>query len=586
MSTQLADRSIKYPIEVYENLLVKVGNFIFPIDFVVLEIDEDELVPIILGRPFLTMARAVIDVHEGKLSLRVESETITFNIEKSRKSKHSHDDYLYCADHIVKMVQEQWVNIVNHDGKWTGEEEEEDSNKALAIFLYLRIKPVEPLEWKASKNRLKPSSVKPPKLQSKESPEHLEYTFLQENNQLLVVISSALSTNDKTRLLEVSPVQVVPKKGGMTVVKNEKDELIPQRTVTEWRVLIFHELIEDSMEVFMNDFSVFGSSFDHRPKNLEKILKRCEDTNLVLKWEKCHFMVKEGIVLGHKVSGSGIKAPIMIKPDWSLPFEIMCDVSDYAVEAVLGKRIDKHFKPIHYANKTMNGSQENYITTENELLAVVFAFEKFRQYLVLSKTIVFTDHSALRYLFTKQDAKQRLIRWILLLQEFDIEIRDKKGAKYQATDHLSRLEHPDLEKLTRAEIRDLFPKERLMVISDINNKPCVLTESYKDAWPEMKLHKSFDNVIADHLEDIMASPPPQGKSSRLGTTPFRIIYGKACHLPVELEHKAYWAIKNCNTDLTKVRENRFLQINKLDEMRLYLTRRSLEDLRMFSFDDS
>ncbi|GKA26826.1 putative nucleotidyltransferase, ribonuclease H [Tanacetum coccineum] len=165
------------------------------------------------------------------------------------------------------------------------------------------------------------------------------------------------------------------------------------------------------------------------------------------------------------------QAPIMIKPDWSLPFEIMCDASDYAVGAVLGQRIDKHFKPIHYASKTMNEAQENYTTTEKELLAVVFAFDKFRQYLVLSKTIVFTDHSALRYLFTKQDAKPRLIRWILLLQEFDIEIRDKKGAENLAADHLSRLKNPDLGKLTRAEIRDLFPEERLMAISDKNDEP-------------------------------------------------------------------------------------------------------------------
>ncbi|GKD42167.1 reverse transcriptase domain-containing protein [Tanacetum coccineum] len=219
-------------------------------------------------------------------------------------------------------------------------------------------------------------------------------------------------------------------------------------------------------------------------------------------------------------------APIMIKPDWSLPFEIMCDASDYAIGAVLGQRIDKHFKPIHYASKTMNEAQENYTTTEKELQAVVFAFEKFRQYLVLSKTIVFTDHSALRYLFTKQDAKPRLIRWILLLQEFDIEIRDKKGAENIAAGHLSRLEHPDLGKLTRVEIRDLFPKERLMAISDKNNEPwmspsysnSVLIGSYKDACPEMKQHKFFDNVTTGHPEDIMESPPPQGKSLRPGFT--------------------------------------------------------------------
>ncbi|GKF07912.1 reverse transcriptase domain-containing protein, partial [Tanacetum coccineum] len=129
---------------------------------------------------------------------------------------------------------------------------------------------------------------------------------------------------------------------------------------------------------------------------------------------------------------------------------------DYVVEAVLWKRKDKHFQPIHYASKTMNEAQENYTTIEKEILAVVFAFDKFRRYLVLSKTIVFIDHSALRYLFIKKDAKPLLIIWILQLQEFYIEIRDKKGVENLAADYLSHLENPDLGKLTKAEIRDLF----------------------------------------------------------------------------------------------------------------------------------
>ncbi|GKD29224.1 DNA-directed DNA polymerase [Tanacetum coccineum] len=160
MSIQLADRSIKYLIRVCENLLVKVGKFIFPVDFVTLEMDEDELVLIILGWPFLATTRAVIDVHEGKLSLRVGNETITFNIGKSVKTKHSREDYLYYTDHTS----------------------------------------VEPLEWKAPENRLKPPS---PKIELKELPKHLEYAFLLEKNQLPVVISSALSTDKKTRLLKV-----------------------------------------------------------------------------------------------------------------------------------------------------------------------------------------------------------------------------------------------------------------------------------------------------------------------------------------------------------------------------------------------
>ncbi|GJX41874.1 DNA-directed DNA polymerase [Tanacetum coccineum] len=196
MSIQLADRSIKYPIGVNENLLVKISKFIFLVDFVVLEMDEDELVPIILRRPFLATARAVINLHKGKLSLRVGSETVTFNIRKSMKSKHSHDNYLYCADHTAKLVQEQWVDTVNHDGKWN-DEEEEDSNEVLAVSFYPRTDPVEPLEWKAPENQLKPSSVEPPKLKLKELPKHLEYAFLPKNYQLPMVILSALSTVKK-----------------------------------------------------------------------------------------------------------------------------------------------------------------------------------------------------------------------------------------------------------------------------------------------------------------------------------------------------------------------------------------------------
>ncbi|GJX97418.1 reverse transcriptase domain-containing protein [Tanacetum coccineum] len=98
-------------------------------------------------------------------------------------------------------------------------------------------------------------------------------------------------------------------------------------------------------------------------------------------------------------------------PDWDLPFELMCDASDFAIGAVLGQRKNKHFQPIHYASKTMTEAQAHYTTTEKELLAVVYAFEKFRSYLVLSKSIVYTDHSAIKYLFTKKDAKPRLMRW-------------------------------------------------------------------------------------------------------------------------------------------------------------------------------
>ncbi|GJS42922.1 reverse transcriptase domain-containing protein [Tanacetum coccineum] len=160
------------------------------------------------------------------------------------------------------------------------------------------------------------------------------------------------------------------------------------------------------------------------------------------------------------------EAPILVVPDWNLPFELMCDASDFAIGVVLGQRKTKHFQPIHYASKTMTEAQIHYTTTEKEMLAVVYAFEKFRPYLVLSKSIVYTDHSALKYLMNKQDAKPRLLRWVLLLQEFDITIRDKKGSENLAADHLSRLENPHKDVLENKDINEHFPLETLGVISN------------------------------------------------------------------------------------------------------------------------
>nr|GEV45096.1 reverse transcriptase domain-containing protein [Tanacetum cinerariifolium] len=159
------------------------------------------------------------------------------------------------------------------------------------------------------------------------------------------------------------------------------------------------------------------------------------------------------------------EAPILIALNWDLPFELMCDASDFAIGAVLGQRHEKHFKPIPYASKTMNDAKTNYTTTEKEMLAVVYAFEKFRSYLIMNKSIVHTDHSALKYLFAKKDAKARLLRWVLLLQEFDFKVLDIKEAENLAADHLSRLENPYENVLDPKEINETFPLEMLSMVT-------------------------------------------------------------------------------------------------------------------------
>nr|GFC59135.1 reverse transcriptase domain-containing protein [Tanacetum cinerariifolium] len=145
----------------------------------------------------------------------------------------------------------------------------------------------------------------------------------------------------------------------------------------------------------------------------------------------------------------------------------MCDASDFAIGAVLGQRHEKYFKPIHYATKTMNDAETNYTTTEIEMLTVVYAFEKFRSYLIMNKSIVHTDHSALKYLFAKKDAKARLLRWVLLLQEFDFQVLDTKGAENLAANHLSRLENPYENVLDAKEINENFPLETLVCADQV-----------------------------------------------------------------------------------------------------------------------
>ncbi|GKB13487.1 reverse transcriptase domain-containing protein, partial [Tanacetum coccineum] len=219
----------------------------------------------------------------------------------------------------------------------------------------------------------------------------------------------------------VSPIHCVPKKGGITVVTNENDELVPTRTVTSWRILEKDTPFE----------------FDDE----------CQ---------KAFESLKEKLTC----------ALVIVSPNWNLLFELMCDASDFAFGAVLGQKYGKNFHPIYFASKTFNPAQQKYTVTEKELMAVVFAFNKFRSYLILSKTIGHTDHSALNHLFKNQDAKPCLIRWILLLQEFNIEIKDRKGIENVAADHLSRIKNDEISD--DSEVDDNFPRETLMEINTVS----------------------------------------------------------------------------------------------------------------------
>nr|GEX82807.1 reverse transcriptase domain-containing protein [Tanacetum cinerariifolium] len=540
----------------------------------------------------------------------------------------------------------------------------------------------------------------------KDLPPYLEYAFLEGDDKLPVIIAKDLSLEEKTAFITVlkshnpwvSPMHCVPKKGGFTVVENEDNELIPTRLVTgnqyycfldgfsgyfqipidpkdqekttftcpygtfayrrmpfglcnatctfqRCMLAIFHDMIEKTMEVFMDDFSVFENSFQSCLSHLERMLKRCEDTNLCLNWEKSHFMVKEGIVLGHKISKQGIEvdkakvdvitkiphpttikarsmtrllekdtpfifsqecveafqtlkrklteAPILIALDWDMPFELLCDASDFAIGAVLGQHQDKHFRPIHYASMTMTEAESNYTTTEKEIVENL------------------------------------------------------------AADHLSRLENPHQNVLDPKEINESFPPETLNLVSTRGNQSTIWFADFvnyhagnfivkgmssqqkskfnKDVkhyfWDDPFLFKNCaDQVIkrcvsgqeaveilkacrygptgghhgpnytarktsgqvevsnrglkcilertvgenraswSDKLDDALWAFRTAYKTP-IRCTPYKLVYEKACHLPVELEHKAYWALKYANFDLKTAGDHRKVQINELNELR-------------------
>ncbi|KAI3462370.1 hypothetical protein Pfo_019033 [Paulownia fortunei] len=448
-------RLTTYPMGVIEDVLVKVDKFIFLVDFIVLDMEEDQEISIILGRPFLATGRTFIDMRKGQLILRVQEEQVTFNIFKAMKYPNE-KDFCLRVETTEECVKEFFQSNYPRDSLEVCMGGANANNDADTLECLKILDATPPVTINRKTTHFRTQTIA----------NHLRYSFLGESSTLPIIISTALNEEQEEKLLRVlrdhktalgwsiadikgispsicihkilmeesykpfvehqrrlnlnmkevvraeilklldeviiypisdsvwvSPVQVVPKKGRITVVENENNELIPTRTVTGWHVCmdyrklnkatrkdhfplpfidqmldmlagyayycfldgyygynqisiapedqekttftcpystfvfrrmpfglcnapatfqrcmmaIFFDMVEYFIENFMDDFSVFGDSFNVCLQNLTLVLKRYEETNLVLNWEKCHFMMQEGIVLGHKISANGIE---------------------------------------------------------------------------------------------------------------------------------------------------------------------------------------------------------------------------------------------------------------------------------------
>nr|GEY91620.1 reverse transcriptase domain-containing protein [Tanacetum cinerariifolium] len=675
MTLELVDQSISRPVGVAEDVFVK----------------------------------ALIDVYKGELTLRVGNKAITFNLDQtSRYSANNVAESINRIDVLDVACKEYSKEVLGFyvrgnpspstkpivstfsptltpfgDSDFLLEETDaflatEDEQISLEIddsyydsegdILLLEeflnddsLSPPLPLQ---ELKTFEPKNEKyyidePPVVVLKDLPPHLEYVFLEGNDKLPIIIGKYLKDEEKTALIKVLKSHKQAHAWKLFDIKGIDPEFCTHKILMKDE---FKPAVQDQRRVNPKTHEVIKKEvlklLDVGLITLSRIVIGYQS---LVDYEKSHFMVKEGIVLGHKISKNRIevdkakvdviaklphpttvkgihsfldhvgfyrrfiqdfskiaqpmtrllmkdtpfffskdcieafqtvkkkltKAPILVSPDWDLPFELMCDASDFAIE--------------------------------KELLAVVYAFEKLWPYLVLSKSIVYTYHSALKYLVNKQDAKPILLRWVLLLQEFDITVRDKKrsrepshrpsvpireptpnitfgttpsclksvqikssGGVFTAWKLLIFLRLATIDPPGDIMARTTSPK-RCLTLVFIGPQSIVMPMTWSNIVTLVNVKEKFHNKmkclkIPSKFARFLTygasiswgrSYLHEGSTFKMpiGCTPYKLVYRKACHLPIELEHKAYWALKHCNYDLLTTGDHRKVQLYELNELR-------------------
>nr|GEV58567.1 reverse transcriptase domain-containing protein [Tanacetum cinerariifolium] len=596
MTLELANRSISHPVEVAEDVYIKVEAITF-------NLEQTSR----YSANYNDMTTKRIDVIDMACEEYSQEVLGFFDVIAS-----SNPTPYY--DLIVSTTSSTLTPFGNNDFLL----EEVD------VFLTIEDDPTLPEELKICEAKSEKSSIdEPPEVKLKDLPRHLEYAFLEGDDKLPVIIAKDLSMEEKTALITVlkshkraiawklsdikgidlefwshkilmeedfKPAvqhqrRVNPKIHDVIkqeVLKLLNDRLIYPISDSPWRSMmaIFHDMIEKTMEVFMDDFSVFRNSFQSCLSHLEKMLKR-------------------------KLT----EAPILIAPDWDMPFELMCDASDFAIGAVLGKRQDKHFRPIHYASKTMTEAESNYTTTKKEMLAVVTPwFADFANYharnfvvkesmLIKSSKGVYTARKPLTFsrlatmdppgapwpklhgqegkISQRDEMPQNSIQVCEIFDVWGIDFMgpfsSSRGNKYilVAVDYLSKWVEAKALPTNDARFAKVMQKfgvthrfatpyhPQTSGQVEVSNRglKCILERTVGEnraSW-------------SDKLDDAIWAFRTAYKTP-IGCTPYKLVYGKACHLLIELEHKVYWALKHANFDLQTIGDHRKVQLNELNEL--------------------